>query len=489
MMGNLGIAQKLALTFALGPLALIAVGFVSFSEVKQLLAVRNILLHTLEVRATITRMQASVAEALAGTHGYLLTGRDTDISLYNDAVVRANQELTHFTSLTPDNPHQVERAQTLRALFAQEQTLLGGEIRAQQQHQVKTVQDDLRSGTSNKLRAQIVSALNDADTEEAQLQQTRDSAAELAATSVLNSIFYGTAGTIVVLGILAFFLIRSISKPVQDAINALSSATAEILAGTTQQASGIQEQAAAVAQTVTTVEEITQTADQANERAKTVAESSRRAADNGATGRKSVEDTISAMGDVKTRTQSIAESILALAEQAQAIGEIIAVVNDLAEQTNILALNASIEATRAGEQGKGFSVVASEIKALAEQSKKSTVQVRQILTEIQRSTNTAVMATEHGTKSVDEAVRTVNEADDAIRLLVETIVEAAQASIQISTSVGQQAIGMSQIQQAMRNISQATSQNLASTQQAEQAARHLDTIGTRLQLLLRGAAA
>ncbi len=136
-----------------------------------------------------------------------------------------------------------------------------------------------------------------------------------------------------------------------------------------------------------------------------------------------------------------------LPSQAQAIGEIITVVNDLAEQTNILALNASIEATRAGEQGKGFSVVAAEIKALADQSKKATVQVRQILSEIQKSTNAAVMATEQGTKSVDEAMRIVNEADEAIRMLVDTIVEAAQASTSISTSVGQQAVGMSQIQQ------------------------------------------
>lgn len=488
-MGNLGIAQKLALTFALGPLALVAIGFISFKEVKQLLEARNIVLHTVEVRATISRTQSSVAEELAAVRGYLLTGYDSSLNWYNDAVTRSNQGLDHFANLTADNPHEVERAQTLRALFAQERGILAGEIRDRQQGQFKKAQDAVRSGTSTSLRERIVSILNDADAEEAQLQQARDSTAESAATTVLNTIIYGTGGTIVLLAVLAVFLIRSLSKPVEDAINALSSATAEILAGTTQQASGIQEQAAAVAQTVTTVEEITQTAEQSNERAKAVADSSRRAADNGAAGRKSVEGTISAMGDVKTRTQSIAESILALAEQAQAIGEIIAVVNDLAEQTNILALNASIEATRAGEQGKGFSVVASEIKALAEQSKKATVQVRQILTEIQRSTNTAVMATEHGTKSVDEAVRTVNEADDAIRLLVETIVEAAQASIQISTSVGQQAIGMSQIQQAMRNISQATSQNLASTQQAEQAARHLDTIGTRLQVLLKGAPA
>ncbi len=105
------------------------------------------------------------------------------------------------------------------------------------------------------------------------------------------------------------------------------------------------------------------------------------------------------MGTVREQTGSIAESILTLAEQAQAIGEIIATVNDIAEQTNVLSLNAAIEASRAGEQGKGFSVVAGEVKALADQSKKATAQVRQILGEIQKATNAAVMVTEQGRRA------------------------------------------------------------------------------------------
>src|SRR5207253_3710370 len=102
----------------------------------------------------------------------------------------------------------------------------------------------------------------------------------------------------------------------------------------------------------------------------------------GKAGRKSGEDSGAALGTVREQVESTAENILALAEQAQAIGEIIATVNDIAEQTNLLALNAAIEASRAGEQGKGFSVVAGEVKVLADQSKKATAQVRQILGDI-----------------------------------------------------------------------------------------------------------
>jgi len=294
---------------------------------------------------------------------------------------------------------------------------------------------------------------------------------------------------VLVLVLAGVLLTRNISGPLVAAVSALTSASAEILAGTTQQATGVQEQAAAVTETVSTVEEISQTAESSNDRAKAVAESSLRAVENGVAGRRAVEDTVAVMGDVKTRTESIANSILALAEQAQAIGDIITVVNNVADQTNILAFNAAIEASRAGEAGKGFGVVATEIKSLADQSKKATVQVRQILGEIQRATNSAVIATEHGAKTVDDALNTVNQADEAIRALTDIIADAARSATQISASANQQSIGMAQIQRAMRDISDTTSQSLASTRQTEQAARDLDAVGLRLADLLRGATA
>ena len=197
-----------------------------------------------------------------------------------------------------------------------------------------------------------------------------------------------------------------------------------------------------------------------------------------------IEETVEAMGSVKDQTSSIAQSILTLSEQAQAIGEIIATVNEIAEQTNLLALNAAIEASRAGEHGRGFSVVATEIKALADQSKKATAQVRQILGEIQRATNNAVMVTEEGTKGVNSALNAVNDAGRTIVALAETIADAAQLAMQISASAGQQNTGMAQIHQAMTQINAAANQNLAATKQSETAAQNLNLLGTRLKHLI-----
>lgn len=266
----------------------------------------------------------------------------------------------------------------------------------------------------------------------------------------------------------------------------VASVAAEILSSTAQQASGAQEQAAAVSETSATVDEMSQASEQAAQRARAVAESSRRTVDVSRTGRQSVDDAVLAMGNVKEQVESLAENVFVLVEQAQQIGEITAAMNEIAEQTNLLALNAAIEAARAGEHGKGFSVVAAEVKALAEQSKRATAQVRQILGDIRKATSGAVTVAEEGTSSVGGAIRVVNQAGDTIRSLADTIHDSAQAASQISASATQQAAGMAQIRQAMKNINQVAARNLSSVRKAERAAQDLNALGITLRELVAG---
>lgn len=274
--------------------------------------------------------------------------------------------------------------------------------------------------------------------------------------------------------------VENLLASIREAIARLTSATTEILASTSQQSSGAQEQAAAITQTVSTVDQITQTASHAAERAKGVGESVQRNLEIGQAGRDAVESSVAALNQLKEQVESTAENILTLAEQAQAIGEIIATVNDIADQTNILALNAAIEASRAGEHGKGFAVVAGEVKALADQSKRATQQVRQILGEIQKATNTAVLSTEEVTKGVASAIRTGGKTVQTIKTLADTLADVSQAAAQIVASAGQQATGMAQISQAMKNLDLVARQYLVATRQVEQAARNLNTLGTQL---------
>jgi len=278
--------------------------------------------------------------------------------------------------------------------------------------------------------------------------------------------------------------LREMLTGISDAANNLSSATAEILAATTQQASGASEQSAAISQTTTTVEEVKASSEQAAMRAQDVATASQRTVEVARSGQTSVQATIESMGVIKERVEGISENLLALSDQTQQIGEIIAKVNEIASQSNMLALNASVEAARAGEHGKGFAVVATEVRSLAEQSRQATEQIKAILSEIQKATNSTVMATEEGVKGVDRGVSLSSQSRESIEQLSAVINESAQVAAQVVASGQQQQTGIDQIALAMQNINQVTMQSLASTRQTEKSAQNLNELARRMSEIL-----
>ncbi|WP_182865363.1 methyl-accepting chemotaxis protein [Stieleria mannarensis] len=273
---------------------------------------------------------------------------------------------------------------------------------------------------------------------------------------------------------------------IRETVNHLSIASSEISATMKQQSTGIEEQASAVTQTSAAVEEAARTAQESMHLANEVAEASRRADEVGRSGRKAIEDTRVSMNNVRERVESTADSILMLAERAQAIGEIITTVNEIADQTNLLALNAAIEASRAGDAGKGFSVVAAEVKSLAQQARQSTGQIREILSEIQHATNHAVLATEQGTQSVGDASDVVVKAEQTIEELVTMVGQASRVAARIVTASSQQATSMDQIADSMDQIDRTTRQAMAATHQTAHSAGDLNQLGQRLAELLAG---
>jgi methyl-accepting chemotaxis protein len=275
--------------------------------------------------------------------------------------------------------------------------------------------------------------------------------------------------------------LRTMTLRIHETVNALASATAEILTTTQEHSAGAAESAAAVSETVATVEEVAQTSKQAAERAKEVSMAAKRSLEVSDSGRSALEQAVESMEQVRERVEAIAQRILTLSDQAQAVGQITTTVNEFAEQSNLLALNASIEAARAGEAGKAFSVVAVEIRALAEQSKRATGEIRAILSDVQKSTAAAVLATEEGSRAAVAAVEKVRGAGTGFEALAGVIESTAQAANQIFEATQQQAAGVGQISQAMQSINQATTQTVEGTRQTERAAQDLNRLSTRLR--------
>jgi methyl-accepting chemotaxis protein len=278
--------------------------------------------------------------------------------------------------------------------------------------------------------------------------------------------------------------LRGQMQAILDGVNVLASSSSEILASTTQIASGSAETAAAISETTTTVEEVCQAAQLSSQKAKNVSDNAQRVAQVSQSGQKAVDETVDGMNRIREQMDVIAQTVVRLSEQTQSIGGIIASVTDIADQSNLLAVNAAIEAAKAGEQGKGFAVVAQEIRNLAEQSKQSTNQVRNILNDVQKATSAAVLATEQGNKMVEAGVKQSVQAGEAIRVLAESSNEAVQATTQIVASSQQQLVGMDQIGTAMQNINQAGMETAASMTQAEDSVKNLHEVGQKLKELV-----
>ena len=483
---TLSLGRKLLFGFAVGPTILILVGLQMFHVTQQQLEARSWVIHSRQVIAAAELTLSSALEAGMAERGYVLLGDEGQIALQQAALSRTEKAVEQVMALTGDNQRQIARSEELRTMV---QTLREGFQSVLQTRRDKGLDGAItavRDGKAGAAMGRTIELVGQIIDEERDLLSRRDAELESAANSMRDTIIAGLLIGIALLALAGYMIHRSITRPVTNVVDQLAALSTELLAGTSEQSTGAEEQAAAIAETVTTVDEITATAQQANERAREVAAATQRAVDVGEAGRRAVEDSVAAMTNVKGHSGSTAESILRLADQTQAVSEIIAVVNDLADQTNLLALNAAIEASRAGEHGRGFAVVAAEVKVLSEESKRATGQIRQILNEIQKATHGAVLATERGAHTVDDAVTSIETAGNTIRSLTGTISDASISTKQIIASVGQQSLGMAQIQQAMRSVSQATQQNLASTRQAAAAARDLEQLGSQLKRLMSG---
>jgi len=477
------VGQRIALGYAVILLLLIVVAGVGVYTLPRIADTFDKVAHVQAQRMSgVISQKVALSSALVGFLRYLLTGDEVFLKSYETGIADARRTLMELQATSPTAELKTGWGEVVRLLDGWEgktKQAIAAKRTGRQDQAVRIVHDEVVPVADR--RVALVNRLM--DSERAHISEITQSAVTNASRAFWTVLI--VAGLALASGVtIAWSLTRSITRPLRDAIGTLASSSTEIVAATTQQASGTAEEATAVQETSTTVDEVKQTAQVSSQKARAVSETAQKAAQISQEGRRAVEDTVKGAQEAKARMETIAERILQLSEQGQAIGEIIATVNDLAEQSNLLAVNAAIEAAKAGETGKGFAVVAAEVKALAEQSKQATAQVRAILSEIQRATQGAVMAAEQGVKASDAGVAVAAKAGDAIRLLTDSLTESSQAAQQILVSAQQQAAGTDQIALAMQNIQQASTQNMASTRQVERAAQDLNELAQRLRALV-----
>jgi len=306
--------------------------------------------------------------------------------------------------------------------------------------------------------------------------------------STLNAMLWLMVGlalaAIVAAVVIALLLSSRIRKRLTQAVDRLGESASQLLAVAAQVSSGAAETASAVAETTATVEEVKQAATVSSEKALIVSHQSNESAEAAEDGRRAVDETLSGTRRTQEQMAIVAETIVRLSEQTQTVGDIIESVRDIAEQSNLLAVNAAIEAAKAGEHGRGFTVVAQEVRSLAEQSKSAVVQVQSILGDIQKATSSAVMAVEQVGSVVEASVRQSAESSEAIQAMADVAAESAQSAALIAASSQEQLAGMDQMVLAMSQINEAAAQNTGGTRQVEVEAHNLRDLGTQLRAMV-----
>jgi methyl-accepting chemotaxis protein len=284
----------------------------------------------------------------------------------------------------------------------------------------------------------------------------------------LISVLVVSCGFLVLLGgVIAWLISSGIARTIDRAISSIATSSSQIAATIEEQERMASQQAASVNQTTTTMDELGASSRATAQQVETAAMQAMQALNLAGGGTKAVEQTLEAMGTLKTKVEDMQGQIMQLSEQTDRIGNISTLVSDLANQTNMLALNAAVEAVRAGDNGKGFGVVASEIRKLAERSKKSAAQINLLVADIQRAINSTVMVTEEGTKTVEFGVNIASETAAAFGGVVNAINNVVLSSQQISLNAKQQAIAIEQVVEAMNSLNQAAAQTACGISQTK----------------------
>jgi len=271
---------------------------------------------------------------------------------------------------------------------------------------------------------------------------------------------------------------------IREAIFHLSSSASEMNAIITSQVVGSTQQASAVQEVTTTAEEIAVTARQITANSCTVESMAESTSQSCQTGTKDVARATEGMATLRGQVQNIAGSMLLLGEHSQKIGGIVEIIDEISEQTNLLALNAAIEAAGAGESGKRFSIVAREVRRLAERTVFATQQIKGLVEEIQKSTNSTVMVTEEGLKAVDHASALVENVQNSFGGIMAMIDETLRASREIALSTQQQTSACEQLADTMNEVRDVALQTTAGLRETEQAIVELSKLADQLKGLM-----
>ncbi len=279
--------------------------------------------------------------------------------------------------------------------------------------------------------------------------------------------------------------LRTFVREINGAALRLSSSANEVLAASTQHESSSTEQAAAIHETTATMEELKHASAQIAENAGAVARVAEETLNSARSGRGAIAEFIQAMQQIRADGMAVSESITKLLRRVERIGTVVEVIDEIADRSDLLALNAALEGSRAGEAGKGFSIVAAEMRRLAENVLDSTKEIKNLITEIREATAAAASAADASRTATEVGERLGSVAASAVEGILSGVQETSDAARVINLATQQQRTATEQVVASMAEIEDVTRQTTQASKQATSAAAELTQLASRLSELIK----
>ncbi len=275
--------------------------------------------------------------------------------------------------------------------------------------------------------------------------------------------------------------LRRIVGQISASTASVAGSSSELSSTSDNMNNGAQQLSTQTEQVVSAMGEVSRTIMDMAKNATMAADASRNASETAAQGKKIVDTTAEDMLKIAQTVQEASSTIEELGKSSAQIGEIVTVINGIADQTNLLALNAAIEAARAGEQGRGFAVVADEVRKLAERTSQATQDIAQRITAIQTAAGESVDAMKRGSDKVDQGVELAKQASVSLDSIVQASTNAMDMVQRIAAATEQQSAATEEVTQNMEGISGITKQFSSSMSQIKVSAAELDKLAIGLK--------
>lgn len=270
----------------------------------------------------------------------------------------------------------------------------------------------------------------------------------------------------------------------EGVVEIVTSASEQLSAQVEQSSRGAEEQAHRVGETATSMEEMNATVLEVAQNASNAAQAADQAKDKAEEGASIVGLVVKGIADVRQQSQEMKNDMSTLGKQAEGIGQIINVISDIADQTNLLALNAAIEAARAGEAGRGFAVVADEVRKLAEKTMTATKEVGEAIRGIQDGTRKNIENVERSGKTIEEATELANKSGTSLREIVALVESTTDQVRSIATASEEQSSASEEINHSIEDVNRISSETSDAMRQSAQAVAELANQAQILKALI-----